>query len=436
MIYRAGNMFARFLHSQVAGSIVLLAATLTAVVWANSPWSDIYHKLSHLDIGAIFGGQRYHLSLDHWVKDGLMAIFFFVVGLEIKREILAGELSSFSKAILPVFAAIGGAVAPAVIYLFINGSGPGAQGWGVSMATDIAFALGVLAFFGKRVPVGLKVFLTALAIVDDLLAVIVIAFFYTASINFTALGVAAVLLLFLWFGIRKWEDFIWLHLLTAFMIWLAFFMSGVHATIAGVLIAMTVPVKASVEPAGFLDEICARVNFLKDESVSRLSLVRKLSHRNALENIYVMASRLMPPGIRIEEQLHSVQAFIILPLFALFSAGVTLNSEMLGMFPTNTGTGIIFGLVLGKMSGIFMSSFFVVKSGLAKLPDGVGWGSLLGVAALGGIGFTMSIFISELAFTDAAMLDDAKLSIFIASISAAGIGAFILDRTLETAEKP
>lgn len=424
------NLFSRFLHSQISGSIVLLVATVTAIVWANSPWSNIYHELSHLDIGAVLGGRRYHLALDHWIKDGLMAVFFFVVGLEIKREILVGELSSFRKAMLPVFAALGGAMLPALIYFAFNSSGLGASGWGVPMATDIAFALGVLAFFGDRVPVGLKVFLTALAIVDDLLAVIVIAFFYTSNLNFSAIFSATVFLVLLAVAIRMGIKFIWLHLTLAFLIWLSVFLSGVHATVAGVLIAMTVPVKPAVEPSKFFDFICDRIEFLKREGVSRHSLVKSGRQRSALETIYLTVGDMMPSGIRIEEQLHAVQAFIILPLFAFFASGVTVESSMFANFPTSVSTGIIIGLILGKSLGIFSFSFLLVKTGQAALPENVKWGHVLGVSALGGIGFTMSIFISELGFSDAAMLADAKIAVFIASIMSAILGAFILNKTL------
>lgn len=424
------TLFERFFHSQTAGSIVLLLATITAVVWANSPWSDLYHTLSHLDIGTYFHGKQYHLTLDHWVKDGLMAIFFFVVGLEIKREILIGELSSVKKAMLPVMAALGGAVIPALIYFSFNPSGPEAIGWGVPMATDIAFALGLLALFGKRVPIGLKVFLTALAIVDDLMAVLVIAVFYTDQINISALIMATFLLALLALIVRNNIHRPVCTFLLIFSVWLCVFLSGIHATIAGVLLAMVVPVKATIEPKEFFNTLKRHKAWLKETKISRQSMVADKQQRQAIQQIYLAAERMIPAGIRLEEHLHPIQAFLILPLFALFAAGVTVDSNTLATFPSTVSLGIIAGLLIGKQVGIVGFSFLVIKSGLTELPAGVSWGQIWGVSLLGGIGFTMSIFISELAFTDAAMIADAKIAIFIASILAGICGYLILQKSL------
>ena len=424
------SLFERFLHSQSSSSIVLLLATLTAVIWANSPWANLYHTLSHLDIGTHFAGKQYHLTLDHWVKDGLMAIFFFVVGLEIKREILIGELSSFRKAALPVMAAIGGGVVPALLYFAFNQSGPAANGWAVPMATDIAFALGLLALFGKRVPIGLKVFLTALAIVDDLLAVLVIAIFYTEQISLTALIAAVILLLLLAIIIRSNLRCPGVNLILVIGVWVCVFLSGIHATIAGVLLAMTVPVRASIEPQKFFDIICKHMALLKESHITRESMIEDKQQRQAIEQIYLTADEMMPSGIALEEHLHNIQAFIILPLFALFAAGVTVDQTTMAAFPGSVSIGIICGLVIGKQIGICLFSYLTILSGKAELPSGVSWGQLWGVSCLGGIGFTMSIFISELAYTDNAMIDDAKIAIFVASILSAIFGALILNKTL------
>ena len=424
------NLFERFLHSQASGSIVLLLATLTAVIWANSPWSNIYYTLSHLDIGTHFAGKQYHLTLDHWVKDGLMAIFFFVVGLEIKREILIGELSSFRKAALPVMAAIGGGVVPALIYFAFNQSGPAAGGWAVPMATDIAFALGLLALFGKRVPIGLKVFLTALAIVDDLLAVLVIAIFYTDQISLTALVAAVILLILLAVIIRSNLRRPAVTLVLVLGVWVCVFLSGIHATIAGVLLALTIPVRASIEPGKFFDIICKHMALLKESNITRVSMIEDKQQRQAIEQIYLTAGEMMPTGIALEHQLHSIQAFIILPLFALFAAGVTVDQTTLAGFPSSVSIGIISGLIIGKQIGICLFSYLIILIGKAELPSGVSWGQIWGVSCLGGIGFTMSIFISELAYIDDAMIDDAKIAIFVASILAAIFGALILNKTL------
>ena len=421
------DLFTNFLHSQTFSSLVLILATVTAVVWANSPWVDLYRTLSHLEIGTHFAGKTYQLSLDHWVKDGLMAIFFFVVGLEIKREVLIGELSSLKQAILPVMAAVGGAVVPALIYYSLNPSGPAANGWGVPMATDIAFALGVLALLGKRVPIGLKVFLTALAIVDDLLAVLVIAIFYTEQISIPALLLGLALLALLSWTLRAFRYQTSMNILLMFIIWVCIFLSGIHATIAGVLIAMTIPIRGHKEPREFFNLLCEHTKRLEESNLTSESMINEKWQRNAIEKIYLAAQDIMPIGVYLEDHLHTVQAFLILPLFALFSAGVTIDRAMLEAFPSNVSFGIIIGLVLGKQLGIFSFAFLAIKSGLANMPEGVDWGQLWGAAALGGIGFTMSIFISELGFRDqAAILADAKIAIFVASILAAICGYLIL----------
>lgn len=421
------TFFEQFFHSQTTGSIVLLLATVTAVIWANSPWKDLYYTLSHLDIGTYFNGREYHLTLDHWVKDGLMAIFFFVVGLEIKREILIGELSSLKKAILPVMAAFGGAVIPALIYFSFNPGGPAASGWGIPMATDIAFALGLLALFGKRVPIGLKVFLTALAIVDDLMAVLVIALFYTDQINIVPLITSAFLLALLGLIVRNRIQRPICIFLLIFGVWLCIFLSGIHATIAGVLLAMIVPVKATIEPKEFFNTLKKHKAWLKETKISRQSMVTDKAQRHAIMQIYRATERMIPVGIHLEDTLHPIQAFLILPLFALFAAGVTVDSATLSAFPGTVSLGIIGGLLLGKPLGILGFSFLIIKSKVTDLPTGVSWGQLFGVSLLGGIGFTMSLFISELAFVDAALIADAKIAIFIASILA-GIGGYLVLR--------
>ncbi len=424
------NQFERFLHSQTSSSLVLILATITAVLWANSPWGDLYIQLSHLDIGAHFNGRQYQLSLDHWVKDGLMTIFFFVVGLEIKREIIIGELSSLKKAILPVGAALGGAIFPALIYLLFNPAGASGNGWGIPMATDIAFALGLLALFGRRVPIGLKVFLTALAIVDDLLAVLVIALFYTEQINFMALGSAFFLLMLLLLIIKNHLHKPLLFFFLCFGVWVCIFLSGIHATIAGVLLAMIIPVKATIEPTRFFSILKHHKTWLKDSKMTRHSMVADKKQRLAIEEIYRATRRMIPAGIRLEEELHPIQAFLILPLFALFAAGVTINAQTLAAFPDTISLGIIAGLIAGKQIGIFGFSYAMVKSGWTDLPAGVSWGQLWGVSILGGIGFTMSIFISDLAFSNPALLAEAKISIFIASIAAGMAGTVILNTSL------
>ncbi len=426
------SLFERFLHSQAAGSIVLIIAALTAIIWANTPWAKLYHDLSHLDIGLVFAGKTYRMGLAHWVKDGLMTLFFFVVGLEIKREVLLGELSSFRKATLPVMAAVGGCILPAVIYFSLNRTGQAANGWGIPMATDIAFALGILAILGDLVPVGLKVFLTALAIVDDLIAVLVIAIFYTSEISINALITATIFLGLFFLAVRLNARRPILYLYPAIGVWASLMFSGVHATVAGILIALLVPVKSTIEPEIFFNNIWGQIKYLHETGpLTRESLASDPRQWNAIEQIYLTTEDMIPPGIYLEKHFHAPQAFIILPLFALFAAGVTFNAEIINAFPDSVSLGIIFGLVFGKPIGIMLFSFLTVTAGLADLPTGVKWQHLFGASLLAGIGFTMSIFISELAFSDSAMIDEAKIGIFIASFVAGICGFITLKMTLQ-----
>ena len=424
------NTLERFLHSQSTGAIILFFAAILAFFWANSPWSNLYYHLSHLDLGIYFHGQQYHLSLGHWVKDGLMTIFFFVVGLEIKREVVVGELSDPRKMTLPIAAALGGSICPALIYYFFNVSGEALHGWGIPMATDIAFALGILALFGKRVPLGLKIFLTALAIVDDLLAILVIAFFYTASINISALILAIFLLGALSWVVRRGIHQPGIHLPLAISIWLCILLSGIHATIAGVLIAMVYPVRASIKPEVFFAIIKKRIALLEQSGLTEESMIDNKKQLQAINTIYVTTRDMIPAGIALEDSLHSVQAFVILPLFALFSAGVTVNTAMFSDFTGTISLGIILGLLLGKQVGILGASFVVIKLGLAKLDPLINLKQIWGVSLLAGIGFTMSIFIAELAFTQESMINEAKLAIFVASILSAVLGAVVLHKVL------
>ncbi len=433
------SLFERFLHSQASSSIVLMIAAVTAVIWANTPWAKLYHDLSHLDIGVIFAGKTYQMGLAHWVKDGLMTLFFFVVGLEIKREVLLGELSSLRKATLPVMAAIGGCTVPALIYFFFNRTGEAAGGWGVPMATDIAFALGILALLGERVPIGLKVFLTALAIVDDLIAVLVITIFYTDHINVASLITASGFLVLFYLAVKFQARRPILYLFPAIGVWASIMVSGIHTTVAGVLIAMLVPVKSVIEPERFFNTICKHMKYLKESGpLTKESLVSNHRQWNAVEQIFLTAEDMIPPGVYLERHLHAPQAFIILPLFALFSAGVTFNAQIMSAFPGPVSIGIICGLVLGKPIGILLFSWLTIIAGGADMPTEVRWPHLLGAGILGGIGFTMSIFISELGFSSPTMIDEAKIGIFIASFIAGLGGYLLLNRTLAPvqAEKP
>lgn len=423
------NMFLRFLQSQVFGSLVLIGTTATALVWANSQWGDVYYELSHLYVGVKAGDWSFELTVSHWIKDGLMAIFFFVVGLEIKREMVVGELSSVDKAMLPVCAALGGALVPAGLYWLFNQSGEPAMGWGIPMATDIAFALGVLSMFGSRVPIGLKVFLTALAIADDLVAVGVIAVFYTPELEVGTLLLAAVPMLLMLVLSRARVRAVWVYALLAFFVWLAVLGSGVHATVAGVMVAMLIPVRPVIDPNQFLDLSSSLLSEVRGADNSLEALIHDAERREKLEQLELAVDDAIPPAIKLEHALHPFQSFVILPLFALFSAGVAFSAETLAGFPTGVSLGVIVGLVVGKPIGVLLASVLVLKLSTVEL-RGVTMGQLFGAGCLAGIGFTMSIFISELAWVNEALIDQAKVGILVASVIAGLLGSMVLHFTL------
>ncbi len=426
--------FEWFVHSEVMGSVLLLACTITALIWANSPWAGTYDDLLHTYIGVGWGDSIFKLSLHHWINDGLMVIFFFVVGLEVKRELVVGELSSFDKASLPVAAALGGMVVPALLFVFFNHGGDAARGWGIPMATDIAFALGVLAIFGKRVPLGLKVFLTALAIADDLGAVAVIALYYTEKIDFGALIVAGILLVVLLAAIRLNVRRIGFILALMIAVWVAVFASGVHATIAGILLAMVIPVRPTVSPKEFILDAEAFLDKAKNRIQSGSCIVSDKDQLEAVEFIHIRAGDTLPSGLMLEHALHPIQVWFILPLFALANAGVPLGGNLTEVLTSPLALGIIAGLVVGKPLGIALMGWLVVRSGKGSLPAGVTWGQVVGAGCLAGIGFTMSLFVSDLAFNDAALITAAKIGILAASLTSGVLGFVILSKALPKAE--
>lgn len=429
------SMFQSFLHSQVAGSLVLVIAAAIALVWANSPWAAYYFELSHTYVGIQFGSWEFKLSLSHWIKDGLMAIFFFVVGLEIKREIVVGELSSRDKAMLPVCAALGGAIVPAALYALLTAGSEGFAGWGIPMATDIAFALGVLALFGSRVPVGLKVFLTALAIADDLLAVAVIALFYTPDLSILPLVIAGICVALMVVANRVGVRATWVYTVLALLVWVDVLGSGVHATIAGVMVAMVIPVRPSIDPAEFMNITGGLLKQVHGKDNSLDALIHDARRRKTMMQFLFTVEDAIPPAQALEHRLHALSAFIILPLFALFSAGVALSAENLEGFPTGISLGVIVGLVLGKPIGVLLGSWLALNLAKVELED-VTIMQLLGAGCLSGIGFTMSIFISELAFTSDALIDQAKVGILVASFSAGVLGAVVLSYVLPGQNRP
>ena len=418
--------FQDFAHKQSSGGILLIIATAVALVWANSHWGDSYAALWHTKLTVGVGDFSISKDLTHWINDGLMAIFFFVVGLEIKREVLVGELSSPRNAALPIAAALGGALVPALIYLAINAGTEGAAGWGIPMATDIAFALGVLALLGDKAPVALKVFLTALAIVDDIVAVLVIALFYTSEISWGALGVGGLFLLALVVANLIGVGRTIVYALLGVGLWLCFLLSGVHATVAGVLLALTVPAISFINPGAFLERSRYVLDRFERAGEKGENVLANEERQAALHALNHAAYKLEPPLHELEHALHPWVVFAIMPLFALANAGVPLGGGNADALTSPVTLGIVAGLVGGKQLGITLFAWVAVKSGVSELPEGVGWRHVYGAGWLAGIGFTMSLFISDLAFSDGSLVETAKLGILLASLVAGVVGWAIL----------
>jgi NhaA family Na+:H+ antiporter len=418
--------FQDFTDKQSSGGIVLIAATVIALAWANSPWAESYAALWHTKLTVGVGGLSLSKDLTHWVNDGLMAVFFLVVGLEIKREILVGELSSVRNAALPVAAALGGAVVPALIYLAINAGTEGSAGWGIPMATDIAFALGVLALLGEGAPVGLKVFLTALAIVDDIVAVLVIALFYTSEIAWGALGGGALFLGALILANLLGVDRTLVYAVLGVGLWLCFLLSGVHATIAGVLLALTVPAVSFMDPGAFLDRSRYVLDRFEQAGEKEEHVLANEERQAALHALNHAAYKLEPPLHELEHALNPWVVFAIMPIFALANAGVPLGGSIVEALTSPVALGIVLGLVVGKQLGVTLFAWLAVKSGVAELPEGMGWRHVYGASWLAGIGFTMSLFITDLGFSEDSLVEEAKLGILAASLIAGLVGWTIL----------
>ena len=417
--------FQRFLHTESAGGILLIFFTILAMAWANSPWAESYFAIWSNNFTIGYGDWALSKDLLLWVNDGLMAIFFFLVGLEIKREVMMGELSSVKKASLPFFAAIGGMILPALLFIFLQQGRPGASGWGIPMATDIAFSLGILSLLGNRVPVSMKIFLTAFAIVDDIGAVLVIAIFYSSEIYlgalYIALGLYAILLVLNIFNVKK-KTF---YVLIGILIWYFFLKSGLHPTIAGIMVAFTIPTFSRIQCRKFVEEIEANLQDFKDNNVpdDRLLTYEQLSSVGVMERA---AEHVQPPLQKLEHDLHGFVAFFVLPVFALANAGVALG-DAAGAFTNPLTLNIALALLVGKTVGVSLLSWISVKIGLASLPAGTSWKHLIALGTLGGVGFTMALFIANLAFTDVELLSAAKIGILIGS-TVAGVAGFLLLR--------
>ena len=426
-----------FTRVEAAGGIVLLIAATIAIVWANSAWSDAYFTLFNTHIEVSFGAIHVNETLKHFINDGLMVVFFFVVGLEIKRELVTGELNSVKKATLPALAALGGMVVPALIYLaFVapTGDPEAMRGWGIPMATDIAFSVGVVALLGSRVSVSAKLFLLALAIVDDIGAILVIAVFYTDDLTFGYLAFAAVLLVGMHFAKRIGVTSMLFYVPVAIAIWYGFLESGVHATIAGVILGLMTPVYAKYSDETFRQKA---VRVLERWDINRASphAAERLDH-DALELAEVAKSS-VPPLNRLEHALHPWSSFVIVPLFALANAGVRFVGQDTGLgeqLTSPVALGVAVGLMVGKPVGVTVATWIGVKLKLGVLPRRTNMKTIFGLGTLAGIGFTVSLFVSELAFNHEILADEAKLGIFLGSFVAGVVGYLVL-RTFKTPEE-
>jgi NhaA family Na+:H+ antiporter len=408
--------FVHFMHVESAGGIVLLACTALALILANSPWAEAYHHFWEIPVSVGVGEYRLSHSLEYWINDALMVVFFFVIGLEIKREMVTGELSHRKQLVLPVAAALGGVVVPVLIYLSRQLGQEGQHGWAVPMATDIAFVVGCLALLGKRIPHGLKILMLSLAIVDDLAAVAVIAVFYTDEIHAAwlagAVGGLALIATLTSAGVRA----VGVYAAMGVVVWFCMLKSGVHPTIAGVLIGLLTPVRALLPEKSYLSLLVRTHEQLSDESLDANQ------RRRALSDLAFATHETVSPVVRMESALHPWVAFVIMPLFALANAGVAIDAGALGQ---PVAVAVALGLFAGKATGIFLASWLTIKLGWTVLPRGVSWGSLLGAAFLGGIGFTMALFIAALGL-QGALLDAAKVGVVVGSFVSACVGMLIL----------
>lgn len=415
-----------FINNSTTSGIILFSSAAIALILANSPWSDAYHNFWHNSFSIGFGDHVLTKSLHHWINDGLMAIFFFVVGLELKREIIGGELSNPKNAISPLVAAVGGMLFPALIYVFFNSSGVSLDGWGIPMATDIAFALGVLYLLGDKVPIQVKIFLTVLAIADDIGAVLIIAFFYTSNINTESLIVGAlflgILILANRLGVR---NTLFYGIVGILGLWLAFLMSGVHATIAAVLAAFTIPANPKITEKGFY----TKLNYLLDEFTrskpNEFSTVTK-EQMYILEEIGDYSKKALTPLQRLEHKMHPIVAFIVMPIFALCNAGVTIDFSIISKEISMVTMGVFFGLIIGKLIGVVGLTYLFHSMKWAVLPKAISRKYLIAIGLLASIGFTMSLFISDLAFEDLGLIKEAKIGVLAASILASFLAYFTI----------
>ncbi len=424
---RMSTPFEHFIHAQTTTGIILMFMTVVALILANTPLTESYAHFFHTKVNLTVGTWQLSHTIHHWINDGLMATFFFIIGLEIKREILVGELSNIKVAILPILCAIGGMVLPAIIYIFINNSYESVTGWGIPMATDIAFAISALVLLGNRVSPALVTFLVALAIVDDLGAVIVIAVFYTEQIHLLPLTLAGVSFLIMVIFNRVGIHMILPYFIAGLFMWFFMLESGVHATIAGVIAAMAIPSKPKFTPVDFTH---STKNLLDEYDYYPVATDHMMHERQKaiLINIRDRIDAVGTPAARLEHDLHLPVSLIVIPLFALANAGISIDfSSIGGVMLTPVSIGIIAGLILGKVFGIFGVAWIAIKLKIAKLPEDSTMSQIFGISFLGGIGFTMSIFVAELAFLgNEVFIFQAKVAILAASLVSGLIGFFWL----------
>lgn len=429
-IDRITSPIQKFIKQEKSGGILLGICVLIALFLANSPWSEHYFHFFEHRVGFQWDGVPFfNFTLHHWINDGLMAIFFFVVGLELKKEIVGGELSNPRNAVLPIGAAIGGMLVPAMIYLLFNPQGEGHSGWGIPMATDIAFALGVLYLLGDKIPFSLKIFLTALAIVDDLGAVLVIAFFYTSEISIASLSIGLGFVVVMYVGNKMGIRNVWFYALFGILgVWTAFLLSGVHATIASVLAAFTIPSDMNIKEQVYLDKIQNYLyRFKKIDSDDRIpTLTNEQLH--LLEEVKKETHQTIPPLQNLVYVMHPFVTFFVIPVFALANAGVVIDMDIKGLLSTNVTIGVALGLLIGKVIGIVGFTLLLVKLKIASFPKGMNTRNLFGLGLLGSIGFTMSLFITSLAFDNEVYINQAKTGIFAASILGGVLGFLVLNR--------
>jgi len=416
--------FQKFVRIESLSGLLLFGATLLALILANSPLSEDFHSIWQHELGVSAPGFKLIKPLILWINDALMAIFFFLIGLEIKRELLIGELNSAKKASFPLFAAIGGMLFPVLIYLLLNKNPESAKAWGVPMATDIAFSLAILMLLGKRVPLGLKVFLTAFAIVDDLGAVLIIAVFYSESIKWSLVLIAISLLAILFFLSYRRIHAKALILIFGMVVWYLFLKAGIHPTIAGVLLAFTVPIRQRISIDTYYEKLCEIVDDIKEVGDVKAPLLTK-DQIEDIDELESWTERVQSPLQQLEHRLHNWVAYLIMPLFAFSNAGVSFQGE--ANLDTFLGGVIVVSLVVGKLLGISLFSLLSIKLKLAELPEGVNFMQIIGTALLAGVGFTMSIFVANLAFDDnALLLDSAKAGILAGSFLAGLSGYLVL----------